>query len=45
LIGRVKFRSFLSSLAYGDVMCWLGTIVVGSGCGGVVVVARLLGAL
>jgi len=43
-IRRVKILSFLTSLAYGDVMDRPGSIVVRSGCGGVVFVACLLGA-
>jgi hypothetical protein len=44
-IGRVKFFSFLTSLASGDVMGRSGSIVGRSGCGGAVFVACLLGAL
>ncbi len=44
-IGRDNLFSFLTSLAYRDVMCRPGSIVAMSGCGGVVVVACLMGAL
>jgi hypothetical protein len=44
-IGRDTFFSFLTSLASRDVMCRPVSSVVMSGCGGVVVVACLMGAL
>ena len=41
----IHFFAFLVSLAYGDVMSWLGSIVVLIGCCGGVAVVRLMGAL
>jgi hypothetical protein len=39
------FFCFLTSLAFGDVMGWLGSIVMGSGCDGVAAMLKLAGAL
>ena len=42
---KVDFFSFLTSLASGGMMNWLGFIVVEIDCGGIVAIARSMGEL